>query len=184
MRIPYRAAILALTLPLLLAGCGDSMSRTFGLQRDAPDEFQVTTRAPLSMPPDFALRAPRPGAPRPQEQSARAAAEATLAPSAALAGRDAALTPGTTALLQAAGGPAPADVRSRVERESALERPSRTVVERLMFWRTPSAQPGLAIDPQREAQRLRENAALGQNVTEGDSRIIQPRTRSLFDRLF
>ena len=175
----------AALVPLLLSGCGgDDISRTFGLQRDAPDEFQVTTRAPLSMPPDFALRAPRAGAPRPQEQSARASAEATLAPQAALAARDAAMTPGTTALLQAAGGPAPDDIRSRVEQESALERPSRTVVERLMFWRTPAAQPGLAIDPQREAQRLRENAALGQTVTEGDSRIIQPRSRSLFDRLF
>jgi len=90
----------------------------------------------------------------------------------------------STAFAQAAGTPAPGDIRTRVEQESALERPSRTLVERLMFWRTPAAQPGLAIDPAREAQRLRENAALGQAPTEGDSRIIQPRTRSLFDRLF
>ena len=46
-----------------LAACsGDELTRTFGLTRDAPDEFQVTTRAPLSMPPDFNLRPPRPGA--------------------------------------------------------------------------------------------------------------------------
>ncbi len=178
------AAVLMLALPLL-AGCGgDDVSRTFGLQRDPPDEFQVTTRAPLSMPPDFALRPPRPGAARPQEQTARAAAEATLAPQAALVAREAAMTPGTSALLQAAGPGAPADIRAKVEQESALERPSRSVVDRLMFWRTPSQPGGLAVDPQREAQRLRENAALGANATEGDSRIIQPRSRSLFDRLF
>jgi len=180
-QLPLIAA--ALILPLL-TGCGEDVTRTFGLQRDAPDEFQVTTRAPLSMPPDFALRPPRPGAARPQEQSARAAAEATLVPQAALVGRDAAMTAGTSALLQAAGPGAPADIRTTVEQESALERPSRTVVDRLMFWRQPSQPGGLAIDPQREAQRLRENAALGQNPTEGDSRIIQPRTRSLIDRLF
>jgi hypothetical protein len=170
---------------LLLSGCGgEDLSRSFGLQRDAPDEFQVTTRAPLSMPPDFALRPPRPGASRPQEQTTRGAAEAALVPQAALAGREAPLTPGTSALLAAAGPDAPSDIRAKVEQESSLERPSRTLVDRLMFWRKPSQPAGLAIDPQREAQRLRENAALGQTATEGDSRIIQPRSRSLFDRLF
>jgi hypothetical protein len=186
MRIPYRAAILALTLPLLLAGCGDSMSRTFGLQRDAPDEFQVTTRAPLSMPPEFALRAPRPGAPRPQERSGPEAAQALLSPQAALAaggGREAAVSPGVAALLQAAGPRAPADIRAKVESDSNLDRPPPGMVDRLMFWRSPPNEGGLQIDPQREAQRLRENAALGQNVAEGDSRIIQPRSRSLLDMI-
>ena len=186
MRMRHTLALSALlTLPLL-GGCGgEDISRTFGLQRDAPDEFQVTTRAPLSMPPDFALRPPRPGAARPQEQSARSAAEAVLVPQAALGDRQqASLTPGTSALLAAAGPAAPADIRTRVEQESSLERPSRGLVDRLMFWRKPSEPGGLTIDPQREAQRLRENAALGQNPTEGDSRIIQPKTRSLLDRLF
>ena len=181
-KLPFLTAVLVLPL---LAGCGgDDISRTFGLQRDAPDEFQVTTRAPLSMPPDFALRPPRPGAARPQEATARGAAEAALVPQAALAGREAPMTTGTSALLQAAGPAAPADIRGKVEQESALERPSRSLVDRLMFWRAPSQPAGLAVDPQRESQRLRENAALGQNPTEGDSRIIQPRSRSLFDRLF
>ena len=179
---PFLAAALAL---LLLSGCGgEDASRTFGLQRDAPDEFQVTTRAPLSMPPDFALRPPRPGTPRPQDQTGPDAARAVLAPQAALGAREATVTPGTAALLDAAGPRAPADIRARVDQDSALERPSRGVVDRLMFWRRDGEATGLAIDPQRESQRLRENAALGQNVTEGDSRIIQPRSRSLFDRLF
>ena len=89
--VPSRLLLAAALLPLALAGCGNNdLSRTFGMTRDAPDEFQVTTRAPLSMPPDFMLRPPRPGAPRPQEMSPRQEAEATLAPQAALAGRRAA----------------------------------------------------------------------------------------------
>src|SRR5918998_607789 len=70
---------------LFVAGCGGDTARTFGFTRDAPDEFQVTTRAPLSMPPALGeLPVPRPGADRPQEMSSRQAAEAALVPGVAL----------------------------------------------------------------------------------------------------
>ena len=63
-----------------LAGCSGDSQRTFGFSRDAPDEFTVTTRAPLAMPPSFALPPPTPGVSRPQElsdaQKARAGAGA------------------------------------------------------------------------------------------------------------
>jgi hypothetical protein len=45
-----------------LSGC-DSMRRAAGLQKKSPDEFAVTTKAPLVIPPDFNLRPPMPGAP-------------------------------------------------------------------------------------------------------------------------
>jgi hypothetical protein len=46
------------------------MKRAIGLERTSPDEFAVESRAPLTMPPDFELRPPQPGAARPQEKSA------------------------------------------------------------------------------------------------------------------
>jgi hypothetical protein len=45
------------------------MKRAIGLERTSPDEFAVESRAPLTMPPDFELRPPQPGAARPQEKS-------------------------------------------------------------------------------------------------------------------
>ena len=57
-----------------------------------------------------------------------------------------------------------------------------------MFWRGPD-QPGVALDARRESQRLRENSALGRDVTEGETPIIQ-RSRSsnpltsLFESIF
>src|ERR1700712_2334408 len=111
----------ALAGALGLAACsGDELTRTFGLSRDAPDEFQVTTRAPLSMPPDFSLRPPRPGASRPQELSERQQAEATLAPDAALQGAQTGTTPGQQALLSASGPAAPRDIRNEVDAEAQL----------------------------------------------------------------
>jgi hypothetical protein len=43
-----------------------------------------------------------------------------------------------------------------------------------MFWHD-SPPPGTLLDPSRESQRLRENAALGQAPTVGDTPIIQPK---------
>ena len=74
---PARAALVACLA--LLAGCGADTARTFGLTRDPPDEFQVSSRAPLTVPPDFNLRPPQPGQPRPQEGPARDRAAAMLA---------------------------------------------------------------------------------------------------------
>src|ERR1700757_2177735 len=56
-------AILALSLAgAALSGC-DSLQKAAGLNKKSPDEFAVTTRAPLVIPPDFNLRPPLPGAP-------------------------------------------------------------------------------------------------------------------------
>jgi hypothetical protein len=59
---------------LLLAGCSD-FKQMIGLDPTMPDEFAVESRAPLTIPPDFNLRPPEPGAPRPQEESTKQQAE-------------------------------------------------------------------------------------------------------------
>ncbi|MDT7950957.1 MAG: DUF3035 domain-containing protein [Acetobacteraceae bacterium] len=182
MRKRYR--VVALASVLALAACtGDELTRTFGLTRDAPDEFQVTTRAPLSMPPDFTLRPPRPGAARPQELSGSQQAEAALVPESLNTPAPRALSPGQQALVAAAGRPAPANIRAEVNSDAAIDTPSRSFADRLMFWR-PTPAAGTAVDPAREAQRLRQNAALGQDLDSGDTPIIQRRRAGLFSGLF
>ena len=166
-----------------LGGCGDEIYRDLGLIHDAPDEFSVTTRAPLAMPPDFSLPPPRPGAPRPQEQSERQKAEQALVPQMALGGPPAANSPGQQALVQAAGPPAPGDIREEVNAQAQQDRPHEGLVDRLMFWREPTP-PGIVVDPQKEAQRLRENSALGQSPEIGDTPIVQPRKRGWLEGLF
>lgn len=174
-----------LVAALSLAACSsDELTRTFGLTRDAPDEFRVTTRAPLSMPPDMSIRPPRPGAPRPQEQTQQQAAQAALVPETVLA-QNAAAPPssGQQALLSAAGRPAPANIRAQIDNEPALDTPTQTLTDRLMFWKSPPP-PGTAVDPEREAARLRQNAALGQSQTAGDTPIIQRKRQGLLQSIF
>ena len=170
---------------LLLGGCsGSNLTRTFGLTRDAPDEFSVTTRAPLSMPPRFTLRPPRPGAARPQEQSDREQAELALAPQGALSvAASPGVTPGQEALLQAAGPAAPGDIRREIDQDQQLDRPKQGFADKMLFWQTPPP-PGTQIDAQRETQRLRENAALGKDPTVGDTPIIQPVKKGFLQGLF
>jgi hypothetical protein len=185
MRTRSILASAALLAPLALSACsGDELTRTFGLTRDAPDEFQVTTRAPLSMPPDFTLRPPRPGASRPQELTQQQQAEAALVPDAALnPPTRAANSPGQQALVSAAGRPAPANIRAQVDNEAAEDTPSRSFTDRLMFWK-PAPPPGTAVDPSREAARLRQNAALGQSPEAGDTPIIQRKKQGILDSIF
>jgi hypothetical protein len=188
-RISRAARAGGLACLLLLAACGNDPMRSFGLVRDPPDEFQVSSRAPLTVPPDFNLRPPQPGQPRPQEGPTRNQAAAVLAGrqgvvvgSAAPAGIS--NSPGEAALLAAAGPAAPANVRARIDDETTLiDQTSRGFTDRLLFWRTPE-QPGIALDPAREQARLRENAALGRPQTAGDTPIIQRRQRGLFEGIF
>lgn len=55
---------LILALPLAVAACsGTDVQETLGIARKAPDEFVVYSRPPLSVPPEFDLAPPQPGAP-------------------------------------------------------------------------------------------------------------------------
>ncbi len=181
-------ALATLTLAtLVLAGCGSGMdlSRSFGLTRDAPDEFTVTTQVPLSMPPNFNVRPPDPGAPRPQQLSEQQQAQEALVPQIALNGPPTgAPSTGQAALVQAAGPTAPTNIRNEVDNEAAAAaNQNESFVDKLLFWRE-SPPPGIVVDPQKEAQRIRENAALGRSQDSGNTPIIQPRKKGWLEGLF
>jgi len=172
----FAAAATALSLGLLSGCSSNQLSRTFGLTRDAPDEFTVTTRAPLSMPPDFSLRPPRPGAPRPQEQSEREQAQEALVPDLALNQPQASASAGQEALMAQTGPSAPADIRSKVDQDTRYAAADESFVDKILYWRKPNTQE-VQVDPQKESQRLRQNAALGQAPDVGDTPIINQKPK-------
>jgi hypothetical protein len=182
--IALRRLIAPASIVVLMSGCSNgSLTRTFGLTRDAPDEFTVVTRAPLSMPPDFALRPPQPGAARPQEQSDRSLAESALVPDAALGGNPVGMSPGQAALVRDAGGGAPPDIRQRVDQEARLDTSDDGFIDRLLYWRKPDTQRAI-VDAGPEAKRLKDNSALGQAPTYGDTPVIQDKKKGWFQDLF
>jgi hypothetical protein len=174
---------------LVLSGCGGAR-QTFGLDRAPPDEFSVVTRAPLAVPPEYNLRPPQPGAPRPQESETRQQAASAVFGSAPVTRQQAtaaspAVTTGESALLAQAGATQTSQgIRSTVNQETtAMAAQDRRFIDSLLFWRTPEP-PGTVVNAQKEQQRLRENSALGKPVTEGDTPIIERRSKAPLEGLF
>jgi hypothetical protein len=180
----------ALALALALGGCEETR-KSIGWDKDPPDEFRVVTRAPLSVPPDFGLRPPAPGAPRPQEGTTtdQVRSAVTGARPGALPAQSArAVTrqsDGEAALLARAGGDrADPAIRGIVDREAvSLAEADRSFTDRLIFWREPEP-PGTVVDAERENRRLRENQALGRPATAGDTPIVRRRQRGLLEGIF
>jgi len=191
-------------LPLKLAAVGllvaltacEGVKEQFGLTKQAPDEFRVQGRAPLSMPPDINLRPPQEGATRPQEgttqQQARRAVFRAGDPAGGPANgtspgvaSGAARSPGERALLVAAGAEqADPNIRAVVDRETGLlNEDDEGFLDFLVFWREPEPS-GTVVDAEKETRRLRENAALGKDVTEGETPTIKRRKKALFENLF
>ena len=191
-------AALAVALPALAGGCS-SVKEQLGLTKQSPDEFKVVSRAPLSMPPDYNLRPPTPGAPRPQEGTTRdQAANAVFQysgngsslqpdqiPPIGEGESETAQSSGESALLQSAGasGVDP-NIRQVVDSETtADEADSRTLADTLVFWRDPEPY-GDVVDPAAEQKRLQENAALGKPTTEGETPVIVRKKRGMLEGIF
>ncbi|WP_343521168.1 DUF3035 domain-containing protein [Sphingomonas sp.] len=102
---------------MLLVSCGSGGM----FNRKRPDEFAVARQAPLVIPPDFALRPPQPGAPRPQDSGgpSQQALEA-------LFGGPAQRSASEAAAVQAAGGSSAADTGVR----SSVGSPDTNVVDK------------------------------------------------------
>lgn len=171
-----------------VAGC-DSLKSTLGLTKRSPDEFSVVTKAPLTLPPDYALRPPAPGAPPLLETQPRQTAQAALTgtnPQAAGAEtRSDGRSPGEVAFLrQAHAADVNPNIRQVVNSEfTQLADRDRSFTDRLLFWqKTP--EPGQVIDPQKENERLRQNAATGKSPTSGDTPIIERKQRGWLEDIF
>ncbi|MFZ5790539.1 MAG: DUF3035 domain-containing protein [Pseudomonadota bacterium] len=182
----------ALLLLTGLAGCSQARE-ILGYNKQAPDEFQVYARAPLSLPPDYNLRPPAPGAPRPQEGTARdQAASAVFGDYAfggslgqALGEKPDPGSNGEKAFLQSAGATGiDPSIRQTIDTETAaLIEQDKSLIDSLIFWRKPELA-GTVVDPTKETQRLQENAALGLPVTEGETPTIERKKKALLEGIF
>ena len=138
-----------------LAGCV-STRNALGMNKVTPDEFRVVTKAPLVVPPDFALRPPAPGKPRPQELQPESAARTAL-----LGARESQVRSDGEKDLVAKAGAEKADplIRYVVDDEFGdVAHKDKSFADRVMFWRSdkPAAQQAIPapVDATAEQQRI------------------------------
>lgn len=189
-----RSLVLMTGCVVLLTGCGQAGSNArelLGMDHKAPDAFSISTHAPLEVPVnlDANLPVPQPGAARPQEITPQSRARTVLTGEAlpAVSGRpevtvsalDGAASPSAPsaaeqALLQQSGAAAvDPNIRARVNAEAAEDvKAQHGPLDWLVFWRD-KPRPGVAVDAEAEAARIKANQAGGRAATEGATPVIE-----------
>jgi hypothetical protein len=174
---------------LLLAGAGlggcNHAAGALGLNKTTPDEFRVVAKAPLVIPPEYDLRPPKPGEPRPQELQPESAARVAL-----LGEREAENRSDGEKMLVAKAGADKADplVRYVVDDEFGdIAHKEKSFADKVIFWRRDKADPNQAklasaedqtavVDPAAEAKQVKE-------LTGDQPIIIQRDKRGSFIKL-
>ena len=176
---------------IALTGCEET-KRVFGKTKEAPDEFAVYRRAPLSLPPDSDLRPPTPGVSRPQVVNPRDQARAALGLSAKNTDKVdlsksediTRLSNGERALLALTGAnKANPQIRKLIEEKTAdLYETNETFTDKMVFWR--SKNKGVALDPQKELKRIREAQSLGKPLNSKDIPSVTRKRKGLLEGIF
>jgi len=132
-----------------LSGC-TTTSKALGLTKDAPNEFNILTKAPLVVPPE---------SPRTGESSSENNYTQKAARDALIGDIDAAEpTRGEIVLMSKAGvGKANQEIRLEIDGQNSVERKSESFTDQVLFWRngkvvTPKGSP---MDPETEARRMK-----------------------------
>lgn len=172
--ILFTAAVLSFGLTL---GACEKTREQFDFSKKAPDEFAVVRSAPLAMPSDLTLKAPQPGAPRPQEQSATdLARSAVLGPDAIAAAKENGVSGGEAVLLKKTGAAnASPAIRAKVDAETAKiseeEMPGIDKLKQMVGQKVEA--PAKVVDPVAEVNRLKQNKAQGKPVTNGETPTLE-----------
>jgi len=143
------------------SGCA-STAEKLGLNSQAPDEFRVVAKAPLVVPPDYSLRPPAPGQPRPMELQPESQARVAL-----MGQREAvARSQGESLLVNRAGGQK-ADPLIRYvmdDQFGEIAHKDKSFADTVMFWKkgdpapAPVASVGseaAALDPVAEQKKVK-----------------------------
>lgn len=169
------ALVAVLVAATAASGCS-SFSRAIGATRSSPDEFRVMTHAPLTLPPDYNLRPPRPGEARPGESDP--ATEARTALFGDNVGQQA--TQGERAFVSAAGAATADDnIREQIDYEAqGVVRRNEGFVNRVLAFGGSGAPAAAPLNPEQEEARLAEEESIRRAT--GGGQITIRRERSGF----
>lgn len=165
---------------LLATGCGsnvkDSLRGTLGLNREAPDEFAVITRAPLEIPKHLTLPPPVPGMQRPQEKPALDTAKQAVFGENSLKAQDTKTAEGIEAIMldKTGANEANPNIREMVDQETEkLAEKNTPVAKKLLGLGGGDVVPSATIvDAKGEYERIKKNKEEGKSILEGKTPVI------------
>jgi hypothetical protein len=150
-----------------LAGCQSTKS-ALGMTKVTPDEFRVVSKAPLVVPPDYGLRPPAPGEPRPQELQPESAARTAI-----LGAREAQVRSDGEKMLVAKAGAEKADplIRYVVDDEFGdIAHKEKNFADRVMFWHGSAKTPDVGQDTAAPVDAAAEDARI--KALTGDKAVV------------
>ncbi|MEP3891061.1 MAG: DUF3035 domain-containing protein [Hellea sp.] len=140
-----------------LSACTQT-TKALGLKKNAPNEFNILTKAPLVIPPEYNLRPPQIGTSSAENNYSQKSARDAL-----IGDVDAAEpTRGEVVLMSKAGvGRANQEIRLEIDGVNSVERKSKSFSDQVLFWKdgrvvTPDGSP---MDPEVEASRMESMTA-------------------------
>ena len=168
-----RSRTLILTSLIALLGasaCSSGVRQALGTERTVPDEFRVVTIAPLTVPPEYNLRPPRPGELRAEDVFVDQQAQRALFGNVS----DGSATDAEILFASRAGAAqANPSIRELIDGETAaVVRKRSAFADRVLFWQddtyTPPAGRPDPIDPATAQEQI--NAVTGGGEVEIERR--------------
>jgi hypothetical protein len=198
----YRLLLCVLTVG---ACTGQEVQETLGVNRKAPDEFVVYSRPPLSVPPEFDLKPPRPGEESPNvvttEDQAREVLLGTKRPPATLdeaaakvdtsvetavepvLSSDAPSSAQSSFLSKAGADKADANIRQELAKDVVAEPKKKKQAQSLYESIVQDEKTEPVVDAKAEAERIRANRDKGKPVTDGETPTQSEKSKSILDKI-
>ena len=135
-----------------LSACTQT-TKALGITKNSPNEFNILTKAPLVIPPEYNLRPPQIGTSSTENNYSQESARQALIGDI----DETEPTRGEVVLMSKAGvGRANQEIRLEIDGVNSVERKSKSFSDQVLFWRdgkvvTPQGSP---MDPETEAQRM------------------------------
>ena len=165
-----------------LTGCGGggvNVKEELGLKAAPPDEFSVVTRAPLSVPPDFTLRPPRPGAERPMEISVREQTRKTVFGVSDTQSAAPKAQASSSFMSKLGANQADPSIRENLNSEMLeLDKADQPTAEKMLFWKEKEPR-GKTMDPVEEQKRLEAQGVAKSSST--SSTTVEKRNEDILE---
>jgi len=144
--------LIAISASYMILGCTQT-TKALGITKNAPNEFNILTKAPLVVPPEYNLRPPQIGTSSSENNYSQESARNALLGNI----DDVEPTRGEVVLMSKAGvGSANPEIRLEIDGSNSVERKSKGFSDQVLFWKDGSrfSPENAPIDSDIEAKRL------------------------------